>query len=201
MPFGSGAGAISSSSRRMKRLVVVQSCPPHSTGQCGTAQPLAFSFRCQPTMSSLFGTTPSISFCFSSAGRFALIHARTSSRNASSSAVKLMSIGVSPVSPETRQRAALRILERSGRPSLLCIARARVPLRLGRLYTARASATTAGQIRSHSIFARPQGKYRSRRPARAHDKCRQGRTPLTKGSRTRGQPRDGCGDLRAALAP
>ena len=59
----------------MKRLIVDQSWPPHSTGQCGTAQPLALSLRCQSTMSCLFGTSPSISFCFSLAGRFALIQA------------------------------------------------------------------------------------------------------------------------------
>ena len=36
---------------------------------------------------------------------------------------------------------------------------------------------TTPQSASHSFFARPQGKYRSRGPARAHDKWRQGRTP------------------------
>src|SRR5689334_13966160 len=91
---GAGAGADCTSSWRMYCCTGVQSVPPHSTGQCGTAQPLALRMRCQRTVSSFDRCRPSTILRRMSSGRLPRMKARTSSRKASSSGVKRRSMTV-----------------------------------------------------------------------------------------------------------
>src|SRR5215831_15875281 len=69
-----------------------QLVPPHSTGQCGTAQPLALRMRCQPTKSSLARRRPSIILRRIDSGSTARRNVRTSSRKAFSSGVNRRSM-------------------------------------------------------------------------------------------------------------
>src|SRR6266446_6591245 len=89
---GSGAGACCSSSWKMYCFTALQPVPPHATGQCGTAQPLALRMRCQVTMSCFSSRRASTILRRVGAGKAARMNARTSSRNAISSGVKRRSM-------------------------------------------------------------------------------------------------------------
>src|SRR5882672_6918501 len=90
---GSGAGACCSSSWKTYCFTGLQPVPPHATGQCGTAHPLALRMRCQVTMSFFSRRRASTILRRIGAGNAARMNARTSSRNAISSGVKRRSIG------------------------------------------------------------------------------------------------------------
>src|SRR5438045_5106223 len=111
---GCGAGACCISSWKMYCWVDVQPVPPHSTGQCGTAQPFSLRMRCQRTMSSFARWRPSTILRRISAGSAARKKLRTSLRKAISSAVKRRSMGA--VSLLAREAlAALSELREQGR--------------------------------------------------------------------------------------
>src|SRR5277367_4584800 len=80
------------SSLKIKSLIGLQPVPPHSTGQCGTDHPFAARIRVQATMSSLLACRPEASLSRIAAGRLSRTKLRTSSRNETSSALKLRSI-------------------------------------------------------------------------------------------------------------
>ena len=65
---GSGTDASCISSSQMWRCVGVQSLPPHSTGQLGTASPWALRMRCEVTQSSRVSSAPVRTRSRSSAG-------------------------------------------------------------------------------------------------------------------------------------
>src|SRR5215470_6781490 len=77
--------------------VGVQPVPPHSLGQCGTAQPLSLRIRCQRTMSSFERWRPSTILRRISGGSAARKKARTWLRNAISSDVKRRSMAQPPL--------------------------------------------------------------------------------------------------------
>src|ERR1700722_13313081 len=95
VPKASDSGACPRwiSSLKIKSLIGLQPVPPHSTGQCGTDQPFAARIRVQATMSSLTACSPEAS-CLSriATGKLSRTKLRTSSRNETSSALKLRSI-------------------------------------------------------------------------------------------------------------
>src|SRR5919199_314173 len=72
-----------------------QPVPPHSTGQCGTAQPLALRMRVHSTSSSFEAWCPCTSLSRMRAGSAVRKNSRTSSRKAFSSGVKRRSMGSS----------------------------------------------------------------------------------------------------------
>ena len=90
----------------------------HSTGQCGTAQPLALRMRCQVTMSSFTRRWPSTIMRRIAAGSASRMNARTSSRNAISSGVKRRSMGFTSLSLSPQGRAWRRSEPGEGARSL-----------------------------------------------------------------------------------
>src|SRR5215831_7842896 len=89
---GSGAGACCSSSLKMYCLTGLHPVPPHATGQCGTAQPLALRMRCHVTRSCFSSRRASTILRRIGSGSAVRMNARTSSRNAISSGVKRKSM-------------------------------------------------------------------------------------------------------------
>src|ERR1700681_4800499 len=73
----------------------LQPVPPNSFGQCDTPQPFLFRIRHHSIISFLPRCRPSCNFCRVDGGTWSLKKARTSSRNATSSLLKLRSIGSS----------------------------------------------------------------------------------------------------------
>ena len=82
---GVGTQARSISSCQMWNWISVQSWPPCSTGQRGTAYPAAFSVRCASTIWSLESSRPSATRVRISSETFVVKNSRISSRNARSS--------------------------------------------------------------------------------------------------------------------
>src|SRR5260370_16544806 len=92
---GDGAAAICSSPLKMKCCPALPPVPPYSFGQCETPQPFLFRMRHQSIISCFERERPSCSFCRVDDGTLSRKKPRTSSRNASSSLLKLRSIGSS----------------------------------------------------------------------------------------------------------
>src|SRR4051812_40373767 len=84
---GSGTQANRISSDQIWRCRGVQSWPPHSTGQLGTATPRSFMIRCAVTTSSGYRGSPSRTRWRTSAGIAVVKKLRSSSRNAASSSL------------------------------------------------------------------------------------------------------------------
>ena len=89
---GEGAGACCISSWKMYCRTGSQPVPPHSTGQCGTAQPLALRMRVHSTSSSFEAWWPMTSLSRMRSGSAVRKNSRTSSRKAVSSGVKRRSM-------------------------------------------------------------------------------------------------------------
>ena len=91
----SGSGTLASciSSRQMWRCSGVQSWPPHSTGQCGTASPAALSTRWVSTYCSLATCRWAATVSRISCGTCVVKKVRISSRKASSSGDSCNRIG------------------------------------------------------------------------------------------------------------
>ena len=90
---GSGTQASCISSRQMWRCSGVQSRPPHSTGQCGTASPAALSTRWASTYCSLVSSRWAATSSRISCGTWVVKKVRISSRKASSSGDSCNRIG------------------------------------------------------------------------------------------------------------
>jgi hypothetical protein len=101
---GGGTQASCISSCQMCRCSGVQSRPPHSTGQFGTASPAALRIRIVSTYASLPMCRPAAMSSRMSWGTSVVKKVRISSRNAVSSSVSLnlMGRGYSPVTHQTR---------------------------------------------------------------------------------------------------
>ena len=104
------------SSLKITSWIGFQPVPPHSLGQCGTDQPCWARMRVQVTMSSLPGWRPHASLSRMLAGRFLATKSLTSSRNASSSALKPRSIVASPISGFVHSGTIFPTKSRAGQP-------------------------------------------------------------------------------------
>ena len=102
---GVGTQARSISSRQRWNWISVQSWPPHSTGQRGTASPAALSVRMLSTSWSLVSSRPAATVSRVSSEILVVKNSRISSRNARSSSVS-SSCMVSSLSPALNQTEA-----------------------------------------------------------------------------------------------
>src|SRR5579875_1322594 len=105
--IGGGTCASVISSAQRWRCSGVQSWPPHSSGQCGTARPCALRMRCVVTMSSRVACSPRASRSRMSVGTSVVKNSRIRSANARSSLLKAKSMASRylPVAPAGRAAA------------------------------------------------------------------------------------------------